>query len=236
MCIPRKPHCFGKEDHTICNDNLSKGAPIMFCVELVEGKDRPLKLRPKEFEDCGNTVGLMICMSKNLWNTGGINGQRLQCVKGYNCNEGERRVWPSFDKAKWKVMASVSSGGYCETIKQVVNGDQDTLQSVTNADCSWSTIRFKYPYPNTTTKQSIWLMTTTIGVMISLTKWWPTRQFTFLLEVEEANAANARGCARKQKAEPQLEFCRALAEKMLTNNLDNDGRTVVEVGRPVTQG
>ncbi len=84
MCIPRKPHCFGKEDHTICNDNLSKGAPIKFCVELVEGKDRPLKLRPKEFEDCGNTVGLMIFMSKNLWNTGKV----VSMDSGFSVSKG----------------------------------------------------------------------------------------------------------------------------------------------------
>ncbi len=39
-----------------------------------------------------------------------------------------------------------------------------------------------------------------------------------------------------KKAKPQLEFCRALTEKVLTKNLDNNGRTVVQVGRPASQG
>ena len=38
------------------------------------------------------------------------------------------------------------------------------------------------------------------------TKWWPTRQFTFLLSVAEVNAVNLRACARKETAEPQLTF------------------------------
>ncbi len=56
MCIPRKPDLFGNEYHTI--GNLIKGAPIMFHVELVEGKDRPVDPWPKAFEDHGKTVGL----------------------------------------------------------------------------------------------------------------------------------------------------------------------------------
>ncbi len=68
------------------------------------------------------------------------------------------------------------------------------------------------------------------------TKWWPNRQFTFLLEVAEANAANSRARARKENAEPKLVFRRALAQKMLTNNLDKNGTTVPQIGRPITQG
>ncbi len=67
MCVPRKPHPFGNEYHTICNGHLVNGAPIMFCVELVEGEDMPVQFGQKEFEDCGMTVGLMLCMSQNMW-------------------------------------------------------------------------------------------------------------------------------------------------------------------------
>ncbi len=56
------------------------------------------------------------------------------------------------------------------------------------------------------------------------------------MEVAQANGANTRSQARKQKIEPQLDFCCALAEKMLSNNVDHDGWTVVQVGKPVTQG
>ncbi len=44
----------------------------MHQVELVEGKDWQKELGSKEFNDQGKTVGLILCMSKNLWNTGKI--------------------------------------------------------------------------------------------------------------------------------------------------------------------
>ncbi len=71
-CVPRKPHPFGNEYHTICDGELKICTPIMFQVEVVEGKDRPPQLGRKEFEERGKTVGLMLQMSKNLWNTGKV--------------------------------------------------------------------------------------------------------------------------------------------------------------------
>lgn len=50
------------------------------------------------------------------------------------------------------------------------------------------------------------------------------------LEVAEAHVAHARGQARKQESVPQLYFHCALTEKMLTNNLGDNGGTVVQVG------
>ncbi len=44
----------------------------MFWVELVEGKDWEQELGWMEFEEKGNTVGLMLQMSRNLWNTGKV--------------------------------------------------------------------------------------------------------------------------------------------------------------------
>ncbi len=52
----------------------------------------------------------------------------------------------------------------------------------------------------------------------------------------EANAANLRAQARKEKAEPQLVFCQELAQKMLTNNLDDNGTTVTQIGCTRTHG
>ena len=46
------------------------------------------------------------------------------------------------------------------------------------------------------------------------TKWWPTRQFTFICSVVEANAVMCRARARKDTPTPQLDFRRALAIKM----------------------
>lgn len=41
---------------------------------------------------------------------------------------------------------------------------------------------------------------------------------------------NSRACARKEKAEPLLVFHQALAQKMLTSSLDNDGMTATQIG------
>lgn len=55
------------------------------------------------------------------------------------------------------------------------------------------------------------------------TKWWPTRQFTFLCSVSEVNAVNSRARARKEAAEDQLTFRRNLAKQMLQNRISDDG-------------
>ena len=55
------------------------------------------------------------------------------------------------------------------------------------------------------------------------TKWWPTRQFTFICSVAEANAVMCRARATKENATPQLEFRRAVAMKMLNNKIMDDG-------------
>lgn len=65
MFVPRKPHPFGNEWHSIC----CGVSGIMFAVELVEGKDSPPELK-KEFETLGKTVGLLLRLTKKLWNTG----------------------------------------------------------------------------------------------------------------------------------------------------------------------
>ena len=62
------------------------------------------------------------------------------------------------------------------------------------------------------------------------TKWWPTRQFTFICSVAEANAVMSRARATKETPTPQLEFRRALAMKMLNNNITGDG---VSMGSPM---
>ena len=58
MCVPRKPHPFGNEYHKICDGD--KGRPILWRLEIVEGKDRPKKANgkwafPCEFESAGIT-------------------------------------------------------------------------------------------------------------------------------------------------------------------------------------
>ncbi len=51
------------------------------------------------------------------------------------------------------------------------------------------------------------------------TKWWPTRQFTFICSVTEVNAVNLRDQGKKETADPQLTFCRNLAMDMLENEI-----------------
>jgi len=132
MCVPRKPHPFGNEYHTICDCDLTKGAPIMFRVELMEGKDRPVELGPKEFEDRGKTIGLMVRMSRNLWNTGkvvtmdsgfsvskGILAMREKGVFGQALIKPRGRGWPVIVPGKYiDEYFSDKEIGYCKTLEQ----------------------------------------------------------------------------------------------------------------------
>ena len=64
----------------------------------------------------------------------------------------------------------------------------------------------------------------TIGLeQVWHTKWWPTRQFTFICSVAKANAVYSRVHGRKAILEPQLEFCRKSDLGMFENNLDDEG-------------
>ena len=51
------------------------------------------------------------------------------------------------------------------------------------------------------------------------TKWCPTRQFTFICSVVEANALYSRNSGRKAIPEPQLEFCRKSSLGMLKKKI-----------------
>ncbi len=51
------------------------------------------------------------------------------------------------------------------------------------------------------------------------TKWWPNRQFTFLLSVAEVNCVQARARARNKVAEATVTFRRQLAMQMLKNRI-----------------
>ncbi|KAL7425548.1 hypothetical protein ACHAXH_000046, partial [Discostella pseudostelligera] len=64
------------------------------------------------------------------------------------------------------------------------------------------------------------------------TKWWPNRQFTFILSVVEANAIQARARARDAPAEPTLSFRKQLANHMLHNRIGDNGVNVSSPIRP----
>ena len=65
MVVPRKPHPFGNEYHTLCCGLCG----ILYALELVEGKDRPRQMGPQEFDNLGKTVGLLLRLSRSIWNT-----------------------------------------------------------------------------------------------------------------------------------------------------------------------
>ena len=55
------------------------------------------------------------------------------------------------------------------------------------------------------------------------TKYWPTRQFTFICLVAGVNAVNSWARAWKETAQPQLEFWWNLAMNMMMNKIDEEG-------------
>jgi hypothetical protein len=68
MFVPRKPWPFGNEYHSACCGMSG----IIFQVEIVEGKDRPHKLGGREYNELGKTVGLLLWITKPIWNTGKV--------------------------------------------------------------------------------------------------------------------------------------------------------------------
>ena len=65
--VPRKPHPFGNEYHTIACGKSG----VLYGLELVEGKDSPAEI-DKEFDGLGKTVGLLLRLTKNIWATGKV--------------------------------------------------------------------------------------------------------------------------------------------------------------------
>jgi hypothetical protein len=65
---PRKPWDTGNEYHTIACGLTS----IIFYMEMVEGKGRAKELGRMEFEQLGKTVGLLLRMTRHIWNTGRV--------------------------------------------------------------------------------------------------------------------------------------------------------------------
>lgn len=68
MFVPRKPHPFGNEWHTIC----CGVSGIMFAIELVEGKDAPPERGAPMFDEFGKTVGLLLRLTQSIWYSGKV--------------------------------------------------------------------------------------------------------------------------------------------------------------------
>ena len=70
MFVPRKPHPFGNEYHSVC----CSMSGIMWGIELVEGKDAPrATAHPKpKFNNLGNTVGLLLRVLEPIFGRGSV--------------------------------------------------------------------------------------------------------------------------------------------------------------------
>jgi hypothetical protein len=142
MCVPRKPTPFGNEYHTICDGDLegTTGTPIMWHVEIQEGKDRPVQLGPKKFNNAGGkTVGLMLRMHEPIARSGkactmdsgfcvskgivemqeklGVYGQALIKKRGANWPKGV----PGDEIDRHFADKPL---GYCETLRVEIDGKQ----------------------------------------------------------------------------------------------------------------
>ena len=62
MFVPSKPHYFGNEYHTIPCDK----SKVIYNVDIVDGKDWPIVMGKKEFEEKGATGGFMVRTKKPL--------------------------------------------------------------------------------------------------------------------------------------------------------------------------
>ena len=74
MFVPRKPHPFGNEYHTVTDGD--QGKPIMWRAKIQEGKDRPMNgsspLYPSQFETFSTTAKLMLEMSEPIHGSGRV--------------------------------------------------------------------------------------------------------------------------------------------------------------------
>ncbi len=126
MVVPRKPHPFGNEFHTICCAICG----ILFAIELVEGKDAPRERGKPEFETLGKTVGLLLRLTRSIWHT----ATALVLDSGFCVVKGivelrkkgvfaaalikKRRYWP----------AKVQGDAIIEHFKDKDVGDTDALR------------------------------------------------------------------------------------------------------------
>ena len=68
MFVPRKPHPFGNEYHTI----VCAKSKVIYNIEITEGKYSPRVMGKKEFEEKEATDGLIARMKNPLWGTGKV--------------------------------------------------------------------------------------------------------------------------------------------------------------------
>ena len=67
---PKKTQPFGNEYHTIADGD--NGVALIWQCKLREGKDRHQQLGRKKWDELGKTVGLMLCMTEPIHQTGKV--------------------------------------------------------------------------------------------------------------------------------------------------------------------
>ena len=68
MFVPHKPWPFGNEYH----DTGCANSNIIWSLELCEGKDRPLQLNNKQFDDLRKTVRTLLRLTEPVWSSGKV--------------------------------------------------------------------------------------------------------------------------------------------------------------------
>ena len=68
MFVPRKPQLLGNEYHTI---SCAK-SKVIYNVDIMEGKDLPIGVGNKEFNEKGLAAGLVVRMKNTLWGIGKV--------------------------------------------------------------------------------------------------------------------------------------------------------------------
>ena len=118
MFVPQKPHPMGNEYHSICC-GLSG---VMYAIEMVEGKDKPVERQNGTNQNHGRTVGLLLRLCKSIYGRGMV----VILDSGFCVLKGlvmlwkvgvfasavikKRRYWP-------KYVPGAAMDEHCETLK-----------------------------------------------------------------------------------------------------------------------
>ena len=130
--IPRKPHPFGNEYHTICCGTTG----ILYQMEMVEGKDMPKEVKmARNVKRCEETIGLLLRLTRSLYSTGKvvILDSDLCVLRGLielrkvgvfaSALIKKRRYWPRYvpgDAINKKMKDK--KVGECDSLKGVLDG------------------------------------------------------------------------------------------------------------------
>ncbi len=272
MSLPRKPHPFGNEYHSIADDN--KGWFIMWRIRLMEGKDWPRLPNgqvafPTKWEQKGydKMVDLLLDMTEPIHRTGKVvTGDSGFCVTSGVMALHAHGVFGQFLIKKRQYWLQKVPGdqidaymkgkrlGDVELLIQDLGGmpfyihccrDADYVTKIMSAhgtldeveghltwrcvDGEWKLFRYPEPFSRHN-KGKHWVDDVNncchdpIGLENTWkTKWWPNRQFIFLMLIAEVNAGQAWARAKDEKPDPTLTFRRKLAMQMMTNKMQENG-------------